>query len=289
MATHFSILRSYFKLISRVERGDYPTKVELQDLFEESPISKRTLERYLSELNEEFGIQILYNRSRKGYEIAAEEDIAVNQFFKFMEFSEKADLMRDILKTGKEGLRFLDFEEHGLLRGVKFLSPLFHAARNQFVCELDYYKFDSEEQHHHVIYPYLLKEYQGRWYVIGYCEDEKDLRTYAIDRIRELIVRKDKFRKKPKHQKLDILQHCIGLNWSNEKVERIVIRFTDYQAKYQRALPWHRSQKELETAPNGYVDFEFRLIINYELQQKIWMLGKEVEVLEPKSLAGSIT
>jgi len=284
MASHFSILRAYFKLVNRVQIGDYPSKETLLNLFEESPIAPRTLERYLKELDEEFGISIKYNRSRKGYVLNTEEDIAVNQFFKFMEFSEKADLMRDIVKTGKEGLKFLDFEEHGLLKGVQFLSPLFHATRTQQVCEIDYYKFDSDEVHHHVFYPYLLKEYQGRWYIISYCEDVKDTRTFAIDRIRELIVRKDKFRKKPKFEKLDNLEHCIGLNWSNEKVERIVIRFTEYQAKYQRALPWHWSQKELDTAPNSFVDFELRLIINYELKQKIWMLGKEVEVLEPESL-----
>lgn len=284
MASHFSILRAYFKLVSKVQHADHPSKKDLLDLFEESPISPRTLERYLNELNEEFGIKISYNRSRKGYVIETEEDIAVNQFFKFMEFSQKADLMHDILKTGKEGLQFLDFEEHGLLQGVEFLSPLFHATRKQHVVELDYYKFDSDKVHHHVIYPYLLKEYQGRWYIISYCEDEEDTRTFAIDRIRELTVRIDKFKKKPKIQKLDNLQHCIGLNWSNEKVEKVVLRLTGYQAKYQRALPWHWSQKELETAPIGFVDFQFNLIVNYELKQKIWMLGKEVEILEPKTL-----
>ncbi len=287
MASHFGILRSYFKLVNRAQVGDYPSKKNLLDLFEESPISARTLERYLFELNEEFGINIKYNRSRKGYELVAEDDIGVEQFFKFMEFSGKANLMQDILNTGKEGLKYLDFEEKGLLKGVHFLSPLFHATRKQQVCALSYYKFDSEEVHEHVLYPYLLKEYQGRWYIIGYCEDQKDTRTFAVDRIRELVVRKDKFRKKPLFKKLENLDHCIGLNWSNEKIERIVIRFTEYQAKYQRALPWHWSQKELETeptTPKGFVDFEFRLIINYELKQKIWMLGKEVEVLEPEGL-----
>lgn len=287
MAQHFEILRKYFKMINRVERGDYPNTKQLLAAYDvDDEVSSRTLSRYRTELREEFGIDIGFNAAKGGYQIAKDEDYTVDQFLKFVEFSTKAELAADIFKHGKKAMKVLQFEEHGLLKGLEYLQPLFKAVRNQSVVEIEYFKFESDEIHRHTIYPYLLKEYQGRWYAVSYCVDKDDTRTFSVDRIQSLLVTEKNFKTKPKFHKLELLDHCIGLNWSSEKIERIVIRFTEYQAKYQRALPWHESQKELDTAPKGFIDFEFRLIVNYELQQKIWMLGKEVEVLEPGRFKG---
>ncbi|MCB0481227.1 MAG: WYL domain-containing protein [Flavobacteriales bacterium] len=286
MAQHFEILRKYFKLIDRVDRGDFPSEKQILDVFDaDEDISARTLSRYRKELREEFGIHLSYNRQRRGYEVIKEDELSVDQFFKFIEFSTKAQLASDILKERNNAMKILEFEAQGMLKGLEYLSPLFHAIRKQRIIVLDYFKFDSGQIHQHTIYPYLLKEYQNRWCVMSYCVDNNGARTFAVDRIEKLTVTEEKYTSRPFYDKLSNLDHVIGLNWSNEKIERVVLRFTQYQAQYQRALPWHNSQKELKTAPVGFVDFEFHLILNYELQQKIWMLGKEVVVLEPLQLA----
>jgi proteasome accessory factor B len=95
------------------------------------------------------------------------------------------------------------------------------------------------------LYPNLLKEYQGRWYVIGHEPQYGELRTFSIDRIRKLTNTVEFFRTKTNFEDLQNLKNIIGVNWGKKKIQTVVLRMTEQQAKYQEALPWHPSLRLL--------------------------------------------
>lgn len=55
------------------------------------------------------------------------------------------------------------------------------------------------------------------------------------------------------------------------------------QAKYVRTLPWHWSQEEVLTNDKE-VHFEYFILTNYELMQKILSYGNTVTVVKPATL-----
>jgi proteasome accessory factor B len=239
MSSRLTILRSYYKILSRLKQGTHPDKSGLLDLFEDDPISERTLERYLTGLKTEFGLIVRYNRSSKGYYLENPDDLKDSEVLKILEYSVQNEFILDLLADGKKSLEFIQFEDQGLLSGVEHLRPLFKAIKAQRVIEIYYTKFRDDKIKSHQLYPYLLKEYQGRWYVIGHEPQSGDLRTFSIDRIRKLTNTVEFFRTKTNFEDLQNLKNIIGVNWEKKKIQTVVLRMTEQQAKYQEALPWH--------------------------------------------------
>ena len=70
-------------------------------------------------------------------------------------------------------------------------------------------------------------------------------------------------------------------------VETVQLRVCHNQQPYFRALPLHRSQREVETTDDHAV-FEYRLRPTYDFQQEILSHGGDVEVLAPAWLREEI-
>jgi len=135
--------------------------------------------------------------------------------------------------------------------------------------------------------PYFLKEYLGRWYIVGLRDNDDKIRTYGIDRISDLEITKETFKKTKEVKARANFDSIIGLVYSYGKQQRVILSFTPQQGRYIKSLPWHHSQKVL-------IDNEEELRIslfvvpNYELYQQILMNGADVEVIEPAWLRKEI-
>ena len=101
-----------------------------------------------------------------------------------------------------------------------------------------------------------------------------------IDRISNLKLPNTHFIRNPKINPQKNFEHVIGLYYSDLDAEEVILSFTPQQGNYIRTLPLHHSQEILQDD-----DGEFRIRIfvvpNFELRQKILMLGDSVEVIEP--------
>lgn len=86
---------------------------------------------------------------------------------------------------------------------------------------------------------------------------------------------------------MNMFNHTIGLVYSNNNPETIVLSFTPTQGMYIKTLPLHSSQKVV-------VDNEqecrvaIHVVPNYELTQQILKHGATVTVLEPRWLVKEI-
>ncbi|MGV8812809.1 MAG: helix-turn-helix transcriptional regulator [Gelidibacter sp.] len=134
--------------------------------------------------------------------------------------------------------------------------------------------------------PHLLKEYQNRWYVVG--ENDQGFRVFGLDRLADLkVLDKPSFKNKTEEANKK-LSHTIGLNFSDHKPTRMVLRFHASQKPYLESLKLHRSQEEVADGLDGFYTIKLFVSYNFELKQQLLKYGSLVEVLEPDFVRNDI-
>ena len=118
--------------------------------------------------------------------------------------------------------------------------------------------------------------------MIGLKEKGNSIRTYALDRIKELKILDESFEMKDGVSMEQLFGNILGVTTSQGNIRTVKLRATPTQAKYFRALPLHASQEE--EMQDDYSIFTYRLKLNYELVHDILALGDAVKVLEPVEL-----
>ena len=115
----------------------------------------------------------------------------------------------------------------------------------------------------------------------------KEVRTFGLDRIDNVEVLKQKFKKDKGIKPLDMFDNIIGVNGEDGKVEEVHLSLTPLQGKYLKSLPLHKSQLVIKEDEKETV-ISLKVVVNYELMQRVLMLGEYCKVLQPKSLIDSV-
>ena len=288
MSKHGTI-RRYTLIIEKIGRNQYPSFEMIKDyLYEHGfEVATRTIQRDIEQIRFEFGIEIKYNRTRNGYYIDTEASLNTESFLRFLEIVNTAELLTESLKDSKDTLNYISFESQGDLRGIENLKPLLFAIKNHRKITFIHENFDTGKHRKYSLRPYLLKEYQNRWYLVGKKEGTNDFRTFGIDRILKLELKEATFKPEVRINPIELFENTIGLTYSIKKLEEVILTFTPLQAKYVKSLPLHKSQEIIEESVEE-VKVKLKIIPNFEFKQRILMLGETVKVLKPKWLADEI-
>jgi predicted DNA-binding transcriptional regulator YafY len=288
MSKHGTI-RRYTLIIEKIGRNQHPSFDIIKNyLFEHGfEVSARTIQRDIEQIRFEFGIEIKYNRTRNGYFIDTETSTNIDSFLRFFEIVNTAELLTESLKESKDTLNYISFESHGDLKGIENLKPLLFAIKNYRKVLFSHENFNTGKQRKYSVKPYLLKEYQNRWYLVGIIGGTKEFRTFGIDRIFHLEVKENTFQPKPNINPIELFENTIGLTYSFNELEEVLLSFTPLQGKYVKTLPLHKSQEVIDDNENELL-LKLMIIPNYEFKQKILMLGETVKVIKPKWLADDI-
>ena len=288
MSQH-EIIRRYSLEIEVIEKRQHPSMKQIEDYLHEHrfKVTKRTIERDFNTIRNEFGLEIVYNPLEKGYAIDHQKSVNVEVFLRFLEIVNTAHLLTDCLSESTRGLDYISFDTGGGLQGIENLKPLLNAIKNNRIVSFEHYSFSTEKTSQHTLKPYLLKEYQNRWYVIGLLSGMTEFRTFGIERIDKLEVTSQTFTPDTKLQPQKLFSQIIGLVYSENKAQTVVLSFTAAEGKYIKTLPWHSSQKVLIDDENEY-RISLEVFPNYELMQLILKHGEKVKVIEPKELVDEI-
>jgi len=288
MSKHGAI-RRYSLIIEKIANRQYPSFSIIKDfLFDHGfELSDRTIQRDIEQIRFDFGIEIKYDKDIRGYYIDDEETFGVEGFIRFLEIANTAALLSDTLRDGKEALNYIDFESAGELKGLKFLKQLLHALKNSRLISFTYKRFDADKENTYLMQPYLLKEYQSRWYIIGLIDNYSDFRTFGIDRIFSLTVKEETFKRDPALSPKSLFRNTIGLTYAPDGYEEVILSFTAFQGNYIKTLPWHHTQQILIDNQQE-LRIKLNIVPNFEFKQKILMHGETVTVLQPQWLANDI-
>lgn len=289
MSVQGSIHR-YSLIIEKLENNQFPSKKEIHEFLFDQGFENhmRTTDRAIEELRYEFGVEIIYDSYKEGYFIDKEKSDNFQSLLNLIEISVTAEVFGEAVKENQnKHLEYISFENQGSLKGINQLKPILKAIKEHRKIGFSHYNFHSGKTKNYSLKPYLLKEYQSRWYVVGLIGPLEDFRTFGIDRIENLMVKTDTFTPIADLDPLDSFRHIIGLTYSLGKREKVILSFTPTQGKYIKSLPLHSSQKELIDNEEEY-RIELDIIPNFEFQQQVLLHGETVKVLEPESLVQEI-
>lgn len=274
-------------LIQSLQNDDFPSLIAINRKMVDNgfAVSSKVIQGDITQLRDTFGIDILYHKGKDGYFISEEGQEATDKFLDFLGVTRVNEIVGQALREHKEMSPYVSFEHEGLWAGARWLPELVEAVKNHQWIGFNYRKFESDQVKHYSLQPLLLKQYQGRWYLIGKQQNGED-RTFGIDRIEELKLRDQKF-DPPAEDPRSRFTHVVGLDNSRGKVETVRFSCDPVQSLYLKTLPIHKSQKIIRDGKLETV-FEVKVIPNYEFIQRILMMGARVKVTQPSSLATEI-
>ncbi|CAA7385949.1 helix-turn-helix transcriptional regulator [Chryseobacterium fistulae] len=247
--------------------------------------SIRTLQRDIREISNLFNLSI--HNKKKGdnrYYIESRPIMEVDEYNqKLLESFQ----VSNALNVHPNFSNFIFFETRKST-GAENFYDLFFAIRNKRVITFEYYNYKNKLMTTRKVHPLALKESKDRWYLIASDTNDKVLKSFGLDRIHYLDVNKTKFKEKYKYNFREHFKNAFGvMNLAEQNPERIVLKCSKHQGEYIKSFPLHQSQKEIKENSNETF-FEFFLHPTYDFMQEILSYGKEVTVLEPKSLVDDI-
>lgn len=183
----------------------------------------------------------------------------------------------------------ISFESSPEMHGVENLSDIYQAVMRKNVLKISYQTFKEEHPTDWVMHPYLLKEYDHRWYLLGYVAEKQQHRVFALDRMKSIRVIRQKFIENGIINSEDYFRDMIGITlYPGHKTEEIALIFSPLYAPYARTRPVHHSQRILRQDEDGSLHVQLHLIINPELLRLLMGFGKEVKVLYPQHLVDQL-
>ncbi len=178
---------------------------------------------------------------------------------------------------------FIHFRKAPEVKGTQYLQPIISAIENKRVLRITYLPFYEDKPYYNEVHPYLLKEHGFRWYLVGWNEFKGQVRTYSLDRIRDLKEVSGLKYRAPGFSAGEYFRYALGIIAPPGAPPLIKLAVQKTQAQYLITQPWHESQN-IHSEDEDQVVFSFRVHPTYEFKSLVLGLGKDGEVLEPESL-----
>lgn len=214
----------------------------------------------------------------------------LKQFKDFSLFSELGGIIQRLEdkvyteKNHQSAVIHLDKNEK--LKGLEHLDALYQAIIKKMVLKIKYQSFQARKASEIIFHPYILKEFNNRWFLIGKPEVEakkNSIVTFALDRIVGIDYDTTIAYKNDNFDGDKYYKDVIGVTVSNTRAERIQFWVDKKNAPYVITKPFHSSQRLIERRDDRVV-FNIFVQINFELERMILGFGNSIEVLKPNKL-----
>ena len=182
----------------------------------------------------------------------------------------------------------IDFEKNDNLKGLEFLETLYQSIIHKNIIELTYQSFTARQAQTFPFYPYLLKEFRNRWFLIGSKNNAHPLYNLAIDRIIAIKRTEKTFTEMEEFDSATYFKNVIGVTVSqNLQPEKVTLFVNRRHAPYVLTKPFHPSQKLISSDEEG-IAISLEVQHNFELEKEILGLGDGVVVISPERLKRAI-
>jgi predicted DNA-binding transcriptional regulator YafY len=323
MPSNKSAFYRYLLIDKRIANkySPYPNIEELKNYIEEKTgqkISTRQLEYDLAEMkNSEvlaFYAPIEFDKTHKGYKYS-DSNYSIGQFVKLnQEDLDSLEMAFEILDTYKGIDVFKSFkvaidkmnnefnvtknhsatEVENILQpqvnygseGLHWLNSLVVLIKEKSNINLLYGKFSGEKKHY-VLSPFILKEFDNRWYLVARDTKDKVIKVFGLERILDLEKGNSTYELGEFSSKV-FFKNVFGITIkANSKVEKVILEFDKYAANFIKTKPIHSSQKII-SENDSCVVFELEVYPSVELKNLIFSWGKSCRVLSPEVLRKEI-
>jgi len=308
-----------YRIIDRCIRNKFspfPSKQDLRSACEDEifggdgeHICSSTIEKDIFAMRQEHDAPIKYSKRDNGYfyedpdfnidEVPLTEDElnaikfaskTLMQFRgtgMFSEFNSALDKIsgRIAFADDDSNTTFIQLEKSISGEGGEYLPLILEAIKNRVVIEFEYESFISGIRKRRKVLPLLLKEYKNRWYLISFDLDKNDYITYALDRLDELELGKEKLERPENFNPDNYFKYAVGITSGNSSPVKVKFKADQVAAKYLDTLKLHQSQKVVGFNDDFSVDFEMFVSISEELIRDLLAYSNQIKIIEPIELS----
>lgn len=200
----------------------------------------------------------------------------------------------------KSERQIISFTKNSLENSSLF-GELFTVISQKQVIELHYHTFfELDNVRQVVLHPYLLKEYNRRWYLIAAANDSGKLLNFRIDQIDKVVPLPSNHYIPYEGDIYERFEDIIGVSlYEDHPLQTVLFWVSDASKEYVATKPLHESQyphrgeKELTLRQKypmltGGAFFSIDCIENYELIRELTSFGKDLIVLSPENIRHSV-
>ena len=183
-------------------------------------------------------------------------------------------------------------ERNDRLRGLEYVPVLYDALKNRCAQEMTYQSFKAQSPSTFVFYPYVLKEFNNRWFVLGKRKTNmRYTNIYALDRIKSLRPMPDEPYVKPASFDAErYFSEMVGVSRNeNDRPQTVEFWASPMDSMYFITKPIHHTQEVVRQNEDGETLFSIKVIVNRELMRELMGFGPGVKVVSPKKLAAYIS
>lgn len=167
-------------------------------------------------------------------------------------------------------------------KGFEHFDMYYSACKERIPISFIHFSYINRTFKHILLHPFLIKEFDNRWYLIGYSENHKAVRTFGMDRISDPMLLKKEYIPTDYATVYPFLNDMYGVFpiRENGKTE-IKLHVRKMLTHYLHAYPIHPSQT-IHKLDNGDSIVTFDLIPTVELARFILSNGQSIQILSPQ-------
>ncbi|MFH6946392.1 helix-turn-helix transcriptional regulator [Flavobacterium sp. FlaQc-50] len=276
----------------------------------ENPVSKRTVQLDIQMMrSEKLGYNapiVVYEKKYYKYEEDSfsitdipltETDINVltetvsmlKQFKDFSLFSDVSDILQRLEdkiyaeKSHTKPVIYLDKNEG--LKGLHYLDEIYQAIIKKTVLVLTYKSFKSTEESTFNFHPFLLKEFNNRWFLIGKRKGSAPITNLALDRIVSIDYDFNLPYIEEDFDAESFYKNVIGVTVNTGSRPRKIELWIDaINAPYVLTKPLHQTQRLIRENEDKSIIIHLFLSPNYEMERILLGFGDGIEIISPENL-----
>lgn len=213
----------------------------------------------------------------------------LKQFKDFSLFSDVSDILQRLEdkiyaeKSHTKPVIYLDKNDN--LKGLHYLDEIYQAIIKKVALVITYKSFKSRDESKFHFHPFILKEFNNRWFLIGKRKGSAPISNLALDRI--MAIDYD-FSLPYLEEDFDadvFYKNIIGVTVnSGLQPRRIELWINAENAPYVLTKPLHQSQRLIQENEDKSIIVHLFISPNYEMERLLLGFGDGIEILRPENL-----
>ena len=170
-------------------------------------------------------------------------------------------------------------------RGFAHFELFSRACREQIPLSFVHYGYKKRKFTAVQLHPFLIKEFDNKWYLFGYSENHQEVRHFGFDRIYSPLLLNKPYKRFDQQTTFDLLANAYGVfPIPDKKKQRITLEVSSLITHYFEAYPIHNSQ-QIKKHADGTAQITLELVPTIELARLILWHGYHVQQIAPKWFA----
>jgi predicted DNA-binding transcriptional regulator YafY len=213
----------------------------------------------------------------------------LKQFKDFSLFNDVSDILQRLEdkiyaeKSHTKPVIYLDKNEN--LKGLHYLDEIYQAIIKKVVLVITYKSFKSIDENKFHFHPFILKEFNNRWFLVGKKKSSQPITNLALDRIIGIDYDFNLTHIEEDFDAETYYKNVIGVTVNSGLQPRRIELWVDaVNAPYVLTKPLHHSQRLIQENEDKSIIIHLFIAPNYEMERLLLGFGCGIEILRPEGL-----